>query len=282
MTEIESDASLKGKVRQVAKDYGLKAQEVLQMYLFEHLLMRLEQSDYADRFVLKGGLLISALTGVFQRTTMDMDATVVGIDMNESTIARAIEEICSVDVGDGMSYAFRRLTPIRDDDEYANWRAHINAKYGKIDAPIKVDITTGDVIYPTQIKYQYKLMFGQGVLDVCSYPIATILAEKLETILRRGITSTRGRDFYDLYILPKACSESIDAEELRGALLSTCKKRGSLDAIQDRERIIREIRSSSAMHQLWDAYVSDTPYAAGVSLDETLDSAEIVAEIAGF
>lgn len=107
-----SDASLKGKIKAIAKKSGLKPQELLQMYLFEHLLMRLEKSDYAETFVLKGGLLISSMTGIAQRTTMDTDATVVGMDMDEGTVSAAISSICSVDVGDGMEYSFERLEPI--------------------------------------------------------------------------------------------------------------------------------------------------------------------------
>lgn len=143
MSAMRSDASLRGKVRHLANEHNLKPQEVLQMYLFEHLLMRLARSSYADKFVLKGGLLVSSMTGIYQRTTMDMDATVVGMDMDEGSVAKALADICAVDVGDDMTFDFERIEPIREDDEYANWRAHLRAKYGRIDAPVKVDITTG-------------------------------------------------------------------------------------------------------------------------------------------
>jgi len=149
------DASLKGKIKAMAKKSNLKPQELLQMYLFEHLLMRLEKSDYAETFVLKGGLLISSMTGIAQRTTMDMD---------EGTVSAVISSICSVAVGDGMEYSFERVEPIRADDEYANWRAHLRARYGKIDAPIKIDITTGDEIAPGLIEYRHPLMF-EDVVD---------------------------------------------------------------------------------------------------------------------
>ena len=252
------------------------------MYLFEHLLMRLEKSGYADNFVLKGGLLIASLTGIFQRTTMDMDATVIGMNMDENTVTEALQAICSVDCEDGMEYEFEKIEPIREDDEYANWRAHIRAKYGKIDAPVKVDITTGDAIYPKRIKYRYEMMFDQGALEVLSYPLSTVLAEKLETVLRRSIANTRGRDFYDLYILDKLRFDEIDAEELRGALLSTAEKRCSLEALNKRVATISEIGESDAMLRLWDAYVSDTPYAEGISIGDTLKSAARIAELAGF
>lgn len=274
MNEMRSDASLRGKVRHLSNEYGLKPQEVLQMYLFEHLLMRLAKSSYADKFVLKGGLLISSMTGIYQRTTMDMDATVVGMDMDEETVANALREICATDVGDGMTYAFERIEPIREDDEYANWRAHLKAKYGRIDAPVKVDITTGDAIYPSQVRHKFELMFDQGALDVLSYHPATVLAEKLETVLSRGVANTRGRDFYDLYAIPRYYSGVINEQDLREALRRTAEKRGSQHAIAEWKDTLEGIRASAIMHQVWSSYVADTPYANGVSLDDSLDSIE--------
>lgn len=274
MSEMRNDASLRGKVRHLAKEHGLKPQEVLQMYLFEHLLMRLAESSYADKFVLKGGLLISSMTGIYQRTTMDMDATVVGMDMDEASVTKALRKICAIDVGDGMTFEFERIEPIREDDEYANWRAHLRARYGRIDAPVKVDITTGDAIYPTQIRHNFELMFDQGTLDVLSYHPATVLAEKLETVLSRGEANTRGRDFYDLYAIPRYYSGSISEQELREALRHTAEKRGSQQAIADWKDTLEGIRASAIMRQVWSSYVADTPYANGVSLDDSLDSIE--------
>lgn len=272
MSEMRSDASLKGKVRHLAKEHGLKPQEVLQMYLFEHLLMRLVQSSYADKFVLKGGFLIASMTGIFQRTTMDMDATIVGMAMDEAAITKTLREICAIDVGDDMTYAFERIEPIREGDEYANWRAHLRARYGRIDAPVKVDITTGDAIYPSQIRYELELMFDQGMLNVLSYHPVTILAEKLETVFSRGTTNTRGRDFYDLYAIPRYYSGNIDKHDLRRSLLHTAKKRGSEHVVADWEEILESIRCSNVMRQVWESYVEDTPYAKTIVFQETLES----------
>ena len=244
------------------------------MYLFEHLLMRLADSSYADKFVLKGGLLISSMTGIYQRTTMDMDATVVGMDMDEATVTMALREICATDVSDGMSFVFERIEPIREDDGYANWRAHLRALYGRIDAPLKVDITTGDAIYPSQIRHKFELMFDQGALDMLSYHPATVLAEKLETVIRRGEANTRGRDFYDLYAIPRYYSGSINEQDLREALRHTAEKRGSQQAIANWKSALEGIRASAIMRQVWSSYVADTPYAKGVSLDDSLDSIE--------
>lgn len=275
-----NDASLKGKIKAMAKKSNLKPQELLQMYLFEHLLMRLEKSDYAEPFVLKGGLLISSMTGITQRTTMDMDATVVGMDMDEGTVSAAISSICSVDVGDGMKYSFERVEPIRSDDEYANWRAHLRVGYGKIDAPIKIDITTGDEIVPGLIEYRYPLMFEEGSVRVLSYPLETVLAEKLETVVSRGIANTRGRDFYDIHALMCLKSKDIDRKSLHEAIAATASRRGSVGRMADYVAVLEEVRKSSIMQGIWTSYVAGSPYAAGFDFEDVVDSTLALARLA--
>ena len=274
------DASLKGKIKAMAKKSNLKPQELLQMYLFEHLLMRLEKSDYAETFVLKGGLLISSMTGIAQRTAMDMDATVVGMDMDEGTVSAAISSICSVAVGDGMEYSFERVEPIRADDEYANWRAHLRVGYGKIDAPIKVDITTGDEIVPGLIEYRYPLMFEEGSVRVLSYPLETVLAEKLETVVSRGIANTRGRDFYDIHALMRLKSKDIDRRSLHKAIAATASRRGSVGRMADYAAVLEEVRESSIMQGIWASYVAGSPYATGLDFEDVVDSALELARLA--
>lgn len=270
---IRSDASLRGKIKALAKKNNLKPQELLQMYLFEHLLMRLEKSDYAETFVLKGGLLISSMTGLAQRTTMDMDTTVVGMDMDKDTVSEAVVAICAVDAGDGMEYFFERIEPIREGDEYANWRAHLRVRYGKIDAPVKIDITTGDEIVPGRVEYCYPLMFEEGAVMVLSYPLETVLAEKLETVVSRGIANTRGRDYYDIHALLRLKSGEIEWDSLREAIVATASRRGSLGRMGDYEAVLDEVRESDMMRSIWSSYVSASPYAASLDFEEAVDSA---------
>ncbi len=276
-----SDASLKGKIRAMAKKGGLKPQELLQMYLFEHLLLRLEKSPYADKFILKGGLLVSSMTGVMQRTTMDMDTTVVGMDMDESTVTAVVREICLIDVNDEMNYIFERVEPIREIDEYANWRAHLRVRYGKLDAPIKIDITTGDRIVPGQTVYAYPLMFDGGWVRVLSYPIETVLAEKFETVVSRGVANTRGRDFYDIHALLRTRRDVINEETLAMAVAATAEKRGSTDAIAHYVEILEEVRLSHAMRDLvWASYVKSAPYVGNLGFDAVVDAAIELGDLA--
>lgn len=272
MANITSAASLKGKIRSVAQEHSLRVQEVLQMYLFEHLLMRLSKSNYAENFILKGGLLISSMIGIARRTTMDMDTTVSGISMEKDDIERALKSICAINVNDDMKYEFKYIEPIRDNDKYANWRAHLQVTYGRINAPIKVDITTGDAIVPGQISYLYPCMLDNTKIRICSYPLATILAEKFETLVRRGITNTRGRDFYDIYIFMKLYSNDLKHADFREAVNATSLKRGSQNLISSYVEILEDIRSSAEVEAVWKNFVKSSPYASGITFNEVLDA----------
>ena len=201
---------LKGQIKSFANKRNLQPQEVLQMFLFERVLERLSKSQYTKNFILKGGLLISSMFGIEERTTMDMDTTVSGIDMTEEGIKRVIEEIISIDVGDDITFKFLKIEPIRENDEYNNFRACFVAHYGKIANEMKIDITTGDVITPGAIDYSYKTILDGDIILVKAYNCETIVAEKYETIIRRNIGTTRARDFYDLYMFYNLYKNVID------------------------------------------------------------------------
>ena len=272
MMEPHGDASLRGRVRAVAQRYGLRPQEVLQMYLFEHLLLRLSESEYSDKFILKGGLLVAAITGVARRTTLDMDATITGMDSSEQMVAKAITSICDQPIDDDMNYGFERIEPIHEDWEYASWRAHIRVRYGRIDAPIKLDITTGDIITPHQLEWEYPRMFDEGTIRVHAYPLVTVLAEKFETVVRRGISNTRARDFYDIYALMNSTEGPADLSLLRLAVLKTAKVRGSEQLVANYRERVEEVRSSTLMRELWKRYAAASPYARDVTFESAIDA----------
>ncbi|MEG1913252.1 MAG: nucleotidyl transferase AbiEii/AbiGii toxin family protein, partial [Cloacibacillus sp.] len=250
-----TDASLKGKVKNLAREHGLSAQEVLQMYLLERLLSRLAASKYADRVVLKGGMLIASLCGVARRTTMDMDTTIIGIPMEEVSISALVEDVCAIYSDDGITFSFERLTPIREEDEYANFRAHIRANFGKISAPCKIDITTGDVITPAAIRYPYQPIFDDETIGVLSYPPETIIAEKFETLIRRGEENSRARDFYDATLLLGLYRDKVDWSTVRGAIMNTAEKRGSAGMMPQYREVLDGIRFSEyIISTVWEPY----------------------------
>ena len=200
MINIES---IKGKIRIMAEKKNLKSQEVLQIYFFERFLERLSKSKYKINFVIKGGFLISSLIGIENRTTMDMDTTIKGMSLKEEKIKEIVEEIININVDDGIKFEIKDISYIREEDKYENFRISLIANVGKTQNPMKLDLTTGDAITPREIEYAYPCIFSKENIKIMAYPLETILAEKYETIIRRNITTTRMRDFYDLYTLYK-------------------------------------------------------------------------------
>lgn len=279
---MKTPEQLKGSIRSMASKKNLRAQEVLQMYLFERVIERLAHSSYQNNFILKGGLLISTMIGIGERTTMDMDTTVRGIQMEEDEIAKCIQEILAVDVGDGIEFEYKSIEPIREDDAYNNFRVHLCAKYGKINSPMKIDVTTGDIITPTAIQYDFPMLFGDKTIPVMAYTLETVLAEKYETIIRRNIGTTRARDYYDLHTLFRSRGNEIRINVLRAAVLHTAQKRDSVQDIHDWREILKDIREESQMYLLWDNYVTENKYIGELTFQEVLDTVDGVARLLDF
>lgn len=261
---------LKGRIRNLAKENGLSSQEVLQMYLFEHVLARLARSPYKDNFILKGGFLIASMIGVNERTTMDMDTTVQGIPMQKDAIEKIITEILAIDLEDGIEFTFDRIAEIREDADYNNFRAFFNARYGRINNPMKMDITTGDEITPSAIEYSYKTMFEDEEIGIKAYNLPTILAEKYETVIRRNIGNTRARDFYDLYVLYNLNKDALDYDTFAEAVKRTSENRNSLEDMLDAESIIEDISNEDALKELWASYQNEYAFSQNISYDDII------------
>ncbi|MDU3011022.1 MAG: nucleotidyl transferase AbiEii/AbiGii toxin family protein [Peptoniphilus harei] len=268
MINIES---IKGKIRSLAEKKNLKSQEVLQIYFFERFLERLSKSKYKNNFIIKGGFLISSLIGIENRTTMDMDSTVKGIALKEERIKEIVEEIINIDVDDGIKFEIKDISYIREEDEYENFRISLIANVGKTKNPMKLDLTTGDAITPREIEYTYPFIFSKENIKIMAYPLETILAEKYETIIRRNITTTRMRDFYDLYTLYKLKKDEIDYKILKEAIERTSDKRGSQEIMKDYEEIIEDIKEDSYQRSLWEVYLSENKYIGDLTFDKVVD-----------
>lgn len=276
---MKTPEQLKGAIRSMAAKKNLRAQEVLQMFLFERIIDRLAASSFRDNFILKGGLLISSMIGIGERTTMDMDTTARGIQMEEDEIVSAVKEIIAMDVGDGISFEFQKIEPIREDDAYNNFRVHLRAKYGKIDSPMKIDITTGDIITPAAIRYDFPFVFEEKTVPVMAYTLETVLAEKYETIIRRNIGTTRARDYYDLHTLYRSRKDVVQMDVLRAAVIHTAEKRDSVDDIRDWRDILKDIREEPQLYLLWDNYAADNKYIGDLKFNEVLDTVDEIAKI---
>ena len=265
MINIES---IKGKIRSFAEKKNLKSQEVLQIYFFERFLERLSKSKYKNNFVIKGGFLISSLIGIENRTTMDMDTTIKGIALKEEKIKEIVQEIININVDDGIIFEIKDISYIREEDEYENFRVSLIANVGKTKNPMKLDLTTGDAITPREIEYTYPCIFSKEDIKIMAYPLETILAEKYETIIRRNITTTRMRDFYDLYTLYKQKKDQIDYEILKEAIEKTSNKRGSWEIMKDYKEIIEDIKEDSYLRFLWKVYLKENKYIENLTFDK--------------
>ena len=263
---------LKAKIKNLALKNHIPAQAVLQNFMLERLLERISISKYKELVVLKGGMLIASLVGISSRTTMDMDATLRGYPLSEETIRLAFAEICGIQLEDEVFFELDHIAPIREDDEYGGYRVAITARYEAINTPLKIDITTGDIITPDAVRYTFHSNFENKAIEVWAYTIETILAEKVETILRRSVLNTRPRDFYDVYIIMKTQRQAINREVFATALHATSEKRMSLAALQSKDEILRNIQSDSTMRQRWDRYCKENYYANRIEFDQVIDA----------
>ena len=258
---------LKAKIKNLALKNHVPAQAVLQNFMLERLLERISLSKYKDMVILKGGMLIASMVGISSRTTMDMDATLRGYPLTEKAIQEALSEICAIPLGDEVSLELDHITPIREDDDYGGFRVAIIAKYESINTPLKIDITTGDIITPEAIRYAFQSNFEDKKIEVWAYNIETILAEKVETILRRSVLNTRPRDYYDVYIIMKTQRRAINKNLFRTALNATAHKRTSLAALRDQDIILQSIQTDTIMRQRWERYCKENYYANGIEFD---------------
>lgn len=266
-----NDMSLKAKIRNVAAQKGIMAQAVLQNYLMNKFLFRLSKSKYKNQFVVKGGMLISSMIGIDYRTTMDIDTTIKGIPLEEEIVVEAVKSICDTKIDDDITYKYQKIEPIRDDDKYGGFRVTLHAIYGKINTPITIDISTGDIITPDVDKHTFINEIDGMEFELLSYPIETVLAEKLETILSRGTENTRPRDYYDLYMLSE---NEWNPQILYQAFKNTATHRGSFDKIQDTNSILEGIKNSGEMEKRWNSYRNMMNYASSIEFGETVNALE--------
>lgn len=243
----------------------------MQNFMLERLLERISVSKYQQNFILKGGFLIAAMVGLDTRATMDMDATIKGLPVNEQTIREMFEEICKIKLDDDVRFSFRSIGEIREGDEYTGYRVSLFANYQPMAVPLKLDITTGDRITPKEIEYRFKLLLEDRSISVLAYNLETIMAEKLETVISRGDQNTRPRDYYDIYILAKLQYSNINLDRLKEALSATTEKRGSLIVVKDYRRIMNAVKNSEVMQRQWNNYQKDFDYAIDILFEDVCD-----------
>lgn len=264
-------ADIKRLAKEIENKYDLNYYEILQRYMFERVLERISVSKYQDNFILKGGLLLSAMFGIDNRMTKDMDATITGIDVSKDKMLKVLNEILSINLNDGVKFDVIDITDIREDDEYGGNKYHIVGKLQSLKVNLEIDISTGDKVTPKELKYKYPLIFEDRTIMISSYNIETILAEKIETILRRGTFNSRMKDFYDIYYFLTKLIKDIDINILKEAVDNTFTKRDSFEYLNDYEQIIDSIIGNERIEKLWNIYSNKYKYASGIDINQILN-----------
>ena len=262
---------IKGRIKSVAKQNNADARTLMRIYMMERFLERLAQSEYRDNFIIKGGILVTAMIGVAHRSTMDIDTSMKNLNLSAEDALRVVNQVKDIDLDDGVSFEVKDVSNIMDEMEYPGIRVTMNANVGRLITPLKIDISTGDVITPWKIKptrysieFNYDLLLEDRSISLWSYNLETILAEKLQTVLARGILNTRMRDFYDIRMLLDTYEDKVNKAVLKDAFAATCKKRGTDHLQEQAEEIIKVIEANEQLQVLWRAYQKKYSYAADI------------------
>ncbi len=267
---IKTSRQLKDKIKLLSNGDSNISQMYLRNYFMERFLERISVSEYCENFVLKGGMLVASLIGLQMRATMDIDTTVRALNLSAEDAERIVGEIIGIDVDDGVSFEFKSIDTIMEEHEYTGVRILLNAAFDNIRQPIKMDISTGDVITPSAINYNYTLMFEDRSIGIYTYNVETLLAEKLETILARGLANTRLRDFYDIYTL-KNTEQDINNLTLYNAYVATSKKRNTLHLTEQATTTLNMIKQSTDMKKLWEQYCNKNKFVGMLEWDTVID-----------
>lgn len=255
---------IKGRIKSVAKQNNADARTLMRIYMMERFLERLAQSEYRDNFIIKGGILVTAMIGVAHRSTMDIDTSMKNLNLSAEDALRVVNQVKDIDLDDGVSFEVKDVSNIMDEMEYPGIRVTMNANVGRLITPLKIDISTGDVITPRAIEFNYDLLLEDRSISLWSYNLETILAEKLQTVLARGILNTRMRDFYDIRMLLDTYEDKVNKAVLKDAFAATCKKRGTDHLQEQAEEIIKIIEANEQLQVLWRAYEKKYSYAADI------------------
>lgn len=267
-----TSAQLKGRLKNLATQHHADARTLMRLYMMERFLERISASDYRDNFIIKGGILVTSLIGVALRSTMDIDTTIKNLNLSDEDIRRIVDEIGTIDLQDDVKFQVKQLSRVMDEMDYPGIRVTMNAFLGNMPVPMKIDISTDDVITPCEIHHQYKLLLEDRSILLWSYNLETLLSEKLQTVLARGQLNTRMRDFYDLYELSRIYQDKIDTATLKSAFKATCAKRDTQNLLQDAPKVITKIQQDNNLMSLWESYQKKYTYAINISYDDIMPS----------
>lgn len=276
---IKNKDSLKAKVSNLSKETNIPNKYIIQEFMLEALLRRISISKYKEKFVIKGGFLLSSIFGVNLRSTMDLDTTIKGIPLTRENLENIINEIITININDNINFELENIKDIRLEDEYSGYNVNLKADFDGLITNLMIDVTTGDVITYSETEYPYKTIFDNEVINIMSYNFETIIAEKFETILSRNIENTRMKDYYDLYMFVNLKWNDIDKKELFEAIKNTSRKRESIEYILNASKYIELIEEDNRLKQLWKSYVSVYDYAKDISFEDAIKAIKVVCDV---
>ena len=276
---IENRDSLKAKASNLSKKTNIPNKYLIQNFMFEALLKRISKSKYKDKFIIKGGLLLSSIFGVNLRSTMDLDTTIKGLSLDRETITKVINEIISIDVEDNVKLEIENIKDIREEELYSGFEVNLKAEFDGLKTNLMIDITTGDVITYKEVEFKYNTIFDNETINIMTYNYETIIAEKFESIISRNIDNTRMKDYYDLYMFVNLKWNDINKETLRKAIINTFKARETLDYIDNASKYIELISDDSRLKSLWNSYQNNYEYAKDIEFEDTINAIKIISEI---
>jgi len=262
--------NIESKAKELSQKNNTDYYEMLQRFMFERILERISVSKYNDNFILKGGLLLTAMFGIDNRTTKDMDTTIKGLNVEKEYMINVLNEILSINLNDGVKFDLINVTDIREDDEYGGNKYHIVGRLQNMKVNLEIDISTGDKVTPRELRYKYPLVFEDKQIIINCYNIETILSEKIETILRRGIYNSRMKDYYDIYMFLTKMKSEINMDNFMLAMKNTFEKRDSLKYLEDYSNILNEIKEYDRIYILWDKYIAKRVYAQNIKFGDIL------------
>ena len=276
---IKNRDSLKAKASNLSKKTNIPNKYLIQNFMFEALLKRISKSKYKDKFIIKGGLLLSSIFGVNLRSTMDLDTTVKGLRLNRETIIKVINEIISIDVDDNVKLEIENIKGIREEELYSGFEVNLKAEFDGLKTNLMIDITTGDVITYKEVEFKYNTLFDNETINIMTYNYETIIAEKFESIISRNIDNTRMKDYYDLYMFVNLKWNDINKDTLRKAIINTSKARETLDYIDNASKYIELISDDERLKALWNSYQNNYEYAKDIEFVDTINAIKVISEI---
>lgn len=276
---IKNATQLKAKIKNFAKEKNMDSRTVLQEYVLERFIDRISKSKYKNDFILKGGVLISSMVGVDLRSTLDIDTTIKGFEFTLDKLNEVLNEIIETDIGDMFNFKILMNKKIMEETEYHGYRVTLEANFDTIFQKFKIDISTGDIITPNEVKYNIKQMLSDDKIEILAYNIETILSEKIHSIIQKGEDNTRARDYYDIYILEKTKKEEINNNILKEAIINKFEERKNSNLVSNIYLKVLDLEKNIKLKELWNEYRSKFTYAKDIEFEDTIKSLKNIVSI---